>query len=482
MPNTFGGSVTTSQDTSYMCLDSYVDLAMRAPFEAPPTWSYQWLENNVPIAGATGFNYRTTVSGFFSVRVTNDHGCVTESNVIRILPSTNGSEPTITATSLTFCTSSSTTRLSTPDCPDCSYLWYTSNGSPASILPNDTSFYDVAAQPSGLGAGGFYVLVTDNQTACVYSTSILEIRDTTYPAPVISANGQTECSPSPISIVTDPCAGCTFVWLADSAGVFLTYDSTLQFTQQIDTSGKYRLEIIRPNGCRTTFSNTIEATFQTINAGLITPSDSAVCNGDPVLLQAIPDSASLCVGCSYTFLRDGIAMQIPGDSTFQQAISLEGSYQVAVTNTDNCSDTSSTVDFIEVSVGTQVDQTTDKICNPTAFVTVYGDSCENCTYNWDYRSTTSPTSIPLNEFDTFYTFQGYGTDGTYILTVNKFGCEATDSVYIDSVKALEIVIDYDTIVSDFPTVCNSSPVLLFDTCGNCIASNLYQYQWFHSGD
>lgn len=294
---------------------------------------------------------------------------------------------------------------------------------------------------------------------------------------MLTASGNTVCSATPIDLSTTPCAGCNYIWKIDSSGSFITYDSTQQYTFQIDSVGQYRVEVLYPNGCRTSFSNTIEATFQTVNANIITDSTS-ICNGHSVIIEALPDSGATCPYCSYQFLRDGVRMQIttPED---QQEISLAGDYQVIVTNAENCADTSDVpVKFTEVNIATSIRQSAKKICSSTSSVLLEVDSCIGCSYQWKIGDSTTLN----NSTDTFYIVTGYSEAETYKIEVEKLGCIVIDSVVLDTVEERTIAIDINPLVSATPTICNGSAVQLVDTCQTCIDSNYYQYQWFYNGD
>jgi hypothetical protein len=479
MPSLVGGNTNIiSPDTAYLCSGSFVELYTIGTFSVPPTWSYQWFMNGVMIPGEVGYNYRAESAGIYAVEVTNDDGCTSISNFITVLSSTNGSTPPVLVSSLYLCSTTATSTLSTPSCTGCSYAWKTEDGSDPGFGTVDQSSYLVKhldAAGGGTGARGYFVIVTDDISQCAYSSNIVEIKDTSYPAPLLSTNDNTICSASPIDLTTTLCAGCNYIWKIDSAGTFVTYDSTQQFRFQIDTVGNYRVEILHPNGCRTNFSNTIQATFQTVNANIATPPLTSICNTDPVIIHALPDTIS-CPTCTYQFLRDSVRMQ-KTEPRDQQELDLGGNYQVIVTNEDGCSDTSLAVTFTEVSIATDIRQSTKKICGPTSSMVLEVDSCDGCAYQWYVGNTTL-----ISSQDTFYVATGYSAVETYTVEVSKLGCIVIDSVVVDSVQKRIITIAIDSNVSQSPTICDGSAVVLTDTCQSCITNNEYQYQWFRGGD
>jgi hypothetical protein len=472
---TIPSSGDTSSNTSYLCFNSTVELTMTGNYLAPPTWSYQWSRNGINLTGEVGFNYSATTSGLYKVEVVDNNGCTAYSNLISIVNSTNGANPGISANTVYLCSETSSVTMSTPPCSGCSYVWETDAGIPLNIASPIKNTHNVT-NPNA--AGGYLVNVTDLSSGCTYQSPIILIKDTVYSAPPLTASSNTVCSTTPIDLTTIPCAGCNYIWKIDTGGVFVTYDSTQQFTFQIDSFGKYRVEILYPNECRTNFSNTIEATFQTVNANISTPPLRSICNGNPVIIDALPDSIS-CPTCTYQFLRDSVRMQqtIP---KAEQEINLEGNYQVIVTNDKGCADTSTVVTFREVSIATDIRQSAKKICSQSSDVILEVDSCNGCAYQWKIGTTTL-----TNSQDTFYIATGFAAAETYTVEVRKSGCIVTDSVVLDSVLQeleVEIHVASSLTIPPSPTMCEGSAVVLEDTCQSCITNNDYQYQWFRGGD
>jgi len=480
MPNIVGGSVNIvlPSDTAYLCKYSYVDLNTVAPFLSPPTWAYQWYLNGNPIIGATGYNHRTDTTGLFTVEVTNSDGCISMSNVITVLEPTNPgiSDPFVSSNSYYLCLGGPSITLSTAPCSDCNYEWRTEDN--IGLSGSNASSW-VVTNSAG-NARGYFVIKTDSLTGCAYSSPIIEIKDTTYTAPLLSTGGDVVCSADPIILSVPACANCTYVWLSEAIDTTTGVDTvlTIQNTYQIDTAGKYRVFIeFNNSGCTSDISNTIPATFQTVNATISTPPLTSICTIDGVKqtvdIAALPSDTS-CPTCSYVFLRDSVAMQIlvPYDT---QTINIGGSYQVVVTNAENCADTSTAVTFTDVSLSTSIRQSAGMICSPTAEVLLEIDPCVGCAYQWYLGG----TALISNQ-DTFLTAIGYAAKGPYTVDITKLGCTAQDSIYLDSVAELTIFIEIDSSASTSPTICNGSSVYLLDTCANCITNNDYTYQWFYA--
>lgn len=490
---------TVYADTVYLCNGSYVDLFIVGSYQLPPNWQYQWHSSTLPISGANGFSHRTYIPGRFYLSVTNSDGCKVATRVITVLSSSNGSNPPISASDLYLCSDSYIATLATSNCVGCSYAWRTEDGFAApttnttsnplaNSTPNDSSVYKATQRLDAIGnpvTRGYYVVVTDATSGCSYSSNIVEIRDTTYPPPIMSASGNTVCSTDPITLSTTACANCQYEWQRNT-GTGVIFDSlttTSQATFQTATSGKYRVKVLYPNGCETGVSNTVQISFKDVSANIRTPAVSNICNNQSVIITALPryrnsSGTITCIGCTYTFLRDSVAMQATtGLLRDQQEITIAGNYQVVVTNSQGCADTSVVLPFEEININTNIRKSANKICSPTSEVIMEIDACTNCTYQWYLNSTPLITSR-----DTFYRAYGYAAANTYSVAVSKSGCDIRDTVVLDTVPERFVDIAVDTTVSRTPIICNGSRVVLVDQCDTCIIQNQYLYQWFSLTD
>lgn len=464
---------------AYLCYGSTVELFIDSPYLAPPSWTYQWSRNSVPILNGTGYRYSATAPGLYRVTVKNHNGCTSFSNVIEVINSTNGANPTISASTLYLCSDKATSTLTTSSCVGCSYSWRKEPDANPISSPTDEINFVVNGNGSGGQAGGYFVKVKDLVSTCTYKSSTVQIKDTVYPTPTMTASGNTVCSRNPITLRTDACPGCKYEWVLNStSGV---KDSiTTQAIYSTRTSGKYKVKIMYPNLCETGYSNTIQATFQTINANLVTPPYASICKSRDTLIKvrikALPETAS-CPGCTYTFLRNNVAMRADSLKD-QQTIAVGGSYKVIVKNEQLCADTSSAVVFKEVNINTNIRQSANKICSPTSEVIMEVDSCDGCSYQWYFNNRLLTTSR-----DTFY--RAYGDSAankTYRVVVSKAGCEAKDFVLFGIVPQRFVKIGVDTTVSNQPIMCDGSRVVLVDKCDTCISNRAYNYQWFSLTD
>ncbi|MGH1337180.1 MAG: T9SS type A sorting domain-containing protein [Aureispira sp.] len=484
---------TVYGDTVYLCTGSYVDLFAVGDYRLPPNWVYQWHQNALPLVGSNGFSHRTYVPGQYYLEVTNADGCLVASDIITVVSSSNGSNPPISASDLYLCSDAYIAVLATSSCTGCSYEWRTEDGfaapttnstsnPAANNTPNDQAIYSATQRLDVSGNAvtrGYNVVVTDGQSGCSYSSPIVEVRDTTYPPPVMAASGNTICSTDPITLSTTACANCQYEWQRDVGSGFNWSTTTSQATFQTGFSGRYRVRILHANGCETGVSNTIQISFTNTNANIRTPLIGDICNNQSIVITALPRlGATTCNNCTYTFLRDSVAMQssatLPVD---QQLLTIAGNYQVVVTNSQGCADTSIALPVEEININTTVTKSANKICSPTSEVVMEVDSCDGCTYQWFLNATPLITSR-----DTFYQAYGYAAADTYSIAITKADCDIRDTIVLDTVAQRFVDIEVDSTVSNNPIICDGSRVVLVDQCDTCILDNDYTYQWFSLTD
>ncbi|MDP4285148.1 MAG: Ig-like domain-containing protein, partial [Bacteroidota bacterium] len=212
--------------------------------------------------GATASNISPTISGSYTVQVTNASGCQSASSAatvvtVNALPAT----PTISASGpTTFCTGGSVTLTSSAGT---SYLWST-GATTSSISPTT--------------AGSYTVKVT-NASGCQSTSSAAKVVTVNaLPAtPTISAGGSTTfCAGGSVTLTSS--AGTTYLW------------STGATTSSISptTAGSYTVKVTNASGCQSASS---AAKIVTVNALPATPTISAggpttFCSGGSVTLTS----------------------------------------------------------------------------------------------------------------------------------------------------------------------------------------------------
>ncbi len=90
--NTLGCDSTVTLDLSFYQLDPIITTDSFTLGVNGSYATYQWINNNVPIPGATGSTYTVTANGDYQVAVTNESGCADTSEVYPITNYTTGIE------------------------------------------------------------------------------------------------------------------------------------------------------------------------------------------------------------------------------------------------------------------------------------------------------------------------------------------------------------------------------------------------------
>lgn len=209
--------------------------------------------------GATTQSINATLTGNYSVKVTNANGCQSPSSAatsvtVNPLPVT----PVITAAGPTsFCSGGNVTLTSSAGA---TYLW--SNG---------------ATTPSiNVSASGNYSVTTTNANGCqsaVSSSSIVTVI-ALPPAPTISAGGPVAfCTGGSVNLTSS--AGTTYLW------------SNGATTQSINvaTAGSFTVKVTNANGCQSALSaatNTVINALPVVNAG----TDATIPHGTSTTLNA----------------------------------------------------------------------------------------------------------------------------------------------------------------------------------------------------
>lgn len=198
--------------------------------------TYQWLNNNNPIANATNQNYSTNTAGNFSV-IVSLNGCSDTSAAIALI---NAGNPVISLTTpdSTYCTG--TGLLSVTLIPGAVYHWYLNGNS----IAGATNSINTTAN------GNYYVIVTDNNL-CSTTSNEITMLEVNAPAVNISASNTTICSGSNVTLTANTVAGATYEWKRNNVSLGAPSSNN---TYSVTLAGSYNCEV--NNGCIGT-SNTI---------------------------------------------------------------------------------------------------------------------------------------------------------------------------------------------------------------------------------
>jgi gliding motility-associated-like protein len=259
--------------------------------------------------GATTSSINITVSGSYTVKVTNASGCLSAASAATIVTvNALPAMPTITAGGpTTFCAGGSVTLTSSPEA---TYLW--SNGA--------------TTQSINITTAGSYSLRVKNASGCQSATSVATIVTVNVlPAtPTITAGG-------PITF----CAGGD-VTLTSSAGTsYLWSNGATTPSINVTTLGSYTVQVKNASGCQSAAS---AATLVTVNTLPITPTITA------------SGPTTFCTGGSVTLTSSAGSTYLwsTGTTTSNINVTTAGSYTVKVKNANECQSAASTTTIVVV--------------------------------------------------------------------------------------------------------------------------------------
>jgi gliding motility-associated-like protein len=259
--------------------------------------------------GATTASINVTISGSYTVRVTNSNGCQSAvSSAINVTVNSLPVVPTITAGSpTTFCAGGSVTLTSSAGT---SYLW--SNGATTPGINITTS--------------GSYTVRVTNVPGCQSAvSSATAVTVNALPVtPVITAGGPTTF-----------CAGGSVTLTSSTGTGYLWSNGAVTPSINVTTPGSFTVKITNANGCQSASS---VATIVNVNALPTTPVITAggpttFCAGGSVTLTSSPETS---YSWSDTEISQGIFVTTPG------------SYTVRVTNSNGCQSALSTPTVVTI--------------------------------------------------------------------------------------------------------------------------------------
>ncbi len=280
--------------------------------------NYQWSLNGTAIPGANGASYVATVSGSYTVFVSNPCSSATSGPAIvtvNPVPAT----PTVSASgSTTFCAGNSIT-LTASAAGATAYQW----------ANNDTIIAGTTAQTFMTDSSGSYTVTVANSYGCTSTSAPVPV--TVYPqlAPLntsVSASGPTTfCEGGNVVLTANASGVATYQWFLN--GVSLTGGTTATWTAT--QSGTYT--VLLSNPCSSVTSNPVTVTVNPAPAtpGVTVNGTTTLCAGDSVILTANASGAA-----SYQWFLAGAA--ISGETTNADTVKASGAYTVTVTNANGC--------------------------------------------------------------------------------------------------------------------------------------------------
>lgn len=279
--------------------------------------TYQWEESGIPISGATGATYTTTVTGTFDVRVTNATGCSATSlpQPITINPSPTG---LVTLSGpLTFC-ANDTLKLTAESGAGLTYQWSNLGGPiPGAI---DSVLY--------VTTGNTYRVTVTNTFGCTTTSANIVAVTRGIPSATITAVGSLAfCTGGSVTLSAPGGPGLSYQWfkngVAISGAVGAVYVAT--------TTGDYTVRVTNGFGCVVTTITPTSVTVLSVPTVVpITP--KSFCWGGSSRLSAVVVGSTSLI--TYQWYFNGSA--IPGATSSTYNANVPGDYSCDVYAPTGC--------------------------------------------------------------------------------------------------------------------------------------------------
>ncbi|MDX2002891.1 MAG: T9SS type A sorting domain-containing protein [Chitinophagales bacterium] len=349
--------------------------------------NYQWYRNNTPIGGAVGSSYSATLTGDYTVRVTNGGSCGSTSPSFTVV---NATAPTASITAggpTSFCPGAAV-DLTANSGSGLSYQWY-SNGQ--FIVGASQRTYTASY------AASFTVVVT-NTSGCTATSNAISVSLYPLPSAAYTASGPTTFCQGDSVRFTASSTGLTYSWLNSGIATGNTSNSIL-----LTQNGSYSLSVTDANGCTATSSATAVTVNLPPSANITATGPTSFCAGGSVVLNANTGN-----GLSYQWKLDGNVIGFANGNSYTASAS--GNYTVVVYSNGNCFKESNPVSV------TVLPAAPASISHARPLSFCQGDSVvlkapqgAGLTYQWTFNGNNAGTK------DSLVAYQA----GTYGLTVNN---------------------------------------------------------------
>jgi hypothetical protein len=144
-----------------------------------PAYSYQWLNENIPVPGAVTNTFNVTGTGKYQLEISNANGCSIKTNIVDIVVNTSPVKPLVITTNNDKNNCPSGLRISIDNpVSEYNYAWFR-NGAPFSTMTFIDDFLE----------NGTYFVVADLNGCKSTSENITLDFPETMPKPVIESKG-----------------------------------------------------------------------------------------------------------------------------------------------------------------------------------------------------------------------------------------------------------------------------------------------------
>lgn len=337
--------------------------------DSQPGMVWQWKRDNVTIADATTASLTITESGIYHAVVTNSIGCATttlaDTVIVQLSPVVNLNDNVLPSS---ICEGESI-RFVSPFVIGQTYQWFR-NGSP---LPSATE------NTLDVNEAGTYQ-VRANNTLCEAFSETFDLTVNELPdAEILNPTPASICEGDGYALLAREEPDYQYQWLRN--GQLIT-DGT-EPSLSVGETGNYSLRVANVHGC----TDTSPATFVQVNLlppALLTTNDPLTfCEGGSAILLANAGNA-----LTYQWLRNGVV--VGGQAQRSLEASMEGSYQVRVTNSNLCSNVSAplVVETVAYPVATlSADGGQTSVCEGSALLLRAG-SGPGYNYRWMHNGLT----------------------------------------------------------------------------------------------
>jgi gliding motility-associated-like protein len=283
--------------------------------------TYQWLNNNAPIAYATNPTITVNTTGNYAVVVSNTNGCVKLSNTIPVIVNPVPVASLTALTSNQFCAGDSV-KLQASVGLNYTYKWY-KNGI---LITGATNVIYTATQ------SGVYSVEVKNQYGCTAISNAITVTVAPLPIAQITALSTTSfCMGDSVKLQAVTGVNYTYQWYKNGNMISTASLPNLNVT----TSGAYYVVVFNNNACFLQ-SNTINVNVNPLPiASLSNIGDTTFCDGDSVKLVT-----SNMPGQTYQWFKNGVP--IANTNSNQLTIKTAGAYYVKITTQFGCTSISRT--------------------------------------------------------------------------------------------------------------------------------------------
>ncbi len=409
-----------------------------------PAFSYLWSTSDGFIASGANTLQQCVVSapGLYTLTVTNSqNGCSASASTLvsgtAALPTADAGPPAVLS-----CADSIAFLNGTGSGPGDSLAFHWTHFSPVGVPGNGIASGDSTLMPTVFLPGWYVLTVTDLDSGCTASDSVLVTSDVVPPLASAGPPRMLSCQvPSLPLDGSGSSTGPTLVYLwsfvpaPGSVGPGFVSGSDSLFPV-VNAAGTYFLSVLdTANGCSAADSTLVSTDGGVPVVQILSP-DSLDCLTDSVLLSAQVSSAGAPLSFSWAFfpapgtMGNGIAA---GDTTLHPLVTLPGTYTLTATDPANGCTSAASVDIVLDTVPPLADAGPNRVLTCTDTVALLSGSLSSqgppasFSYAWTALSGTlfsGPDSLSAQT----------AAPGTFVLTVSRTsnGCTASDTAVVST--------------------------------------------------